>query len=404
MEWRIRARGLVGIRTEFMTETRGAGMMHSTLGRLRAVVRGHSLAPKGHPGRGPTWPTRPRTRCSTSNSAAYCSWVRALRSYEGMIVGENARSDEMNVNPTKEKKLTNMRASGSDNTGRSRRRQFSPWNKRSSSSPTTKPSRSHRNQYDCARSSSMSPRVTVRTKRPRRPPTSVVPGGMTERPNVPVLENRRGACPPWVQIPLPPPSDLNPHLLDPRPRDSCGRARSPRPRTNPAITMPVTNTGEPLALDARMSVAATGTPSARNFVARLYGACKAHTRHEVTRDWHRQRETRFEVRQARMMCRLIDCDVESRAGRRRARKDDVVAIAPDEGPGDSIRKRPTHFDDHASNGHVEVEPTTSRTRSTGAPATTGASCVKVARLASAACTPSEVASTASPRTMIVKRP
>jgi len=35
-----------------------------------------------------------------------------------MIVGENARSDEMNVNPTKEKKLTNMRASGSDNTER----------------------------------------------------------------------------------------------------------------------------------------------------------------------------------------------------------------------------------------------------------------------------------------------
>ena len=38
--------------------------------------------------------------------------------YEGMIVGENARSEEMNVNPTKEKKLTNMRASGSDNTER----------------------------------------------------------------------------------------------------------------------------------------------------------------------------------------------------------------------------------------------------------------------------------------------
>jgi GTP-binding protein len=38
--------------------------------------------------------------------------------YEGMIVGENARSEEMDVNPTKEKKLTNMRASGSDNTER----------------------------------------------------------------------------------------------------------------------------------------------------------------------------------------------------------------------------------------------------------------------------------------------
>ena len=38
--------------------------------------------------------------------------------YEGMIVGENARSEEMDVNPTKEKKLTNMRAAGSDNTER----------------------------------------------------------------------------------------------------------------------------------------------------------------------------------------------------------------------------------------------------------------------------------------------
>ena len=38
--------------------------------------------------------------------------------YEGMIVGENSRADEMDVNPTKEKKLTNMRASGSDDTVR----------------------------------------------------------------------------------------------------------------------------------------------------------------------------------------------------------------------------------------------------------------------------------------------
>ena len=42
----------------------------------------------------------------------------AVDVYEGMIIGENARADEMNVNPTKEKKLTNMRASGSDNTER----------------------------------------------------------------------------------------------------------------------------------------------------------------------------------------------------------------------------------------------------------------------------------------------
>jgi len=115
MEWRIPARGLVGIRTEFMTETRGAGMMHTTFdgyepwyGDIRLRQKGTLVADR----RGDT----------TANALLDLEQRGVLfvgpgvEVYEGMIVGENARSDEMNVNPTKEKKLTNMRASGSDNT------------------------------------------------------------------------------------------------------------------------------------------------------------------------------------------------------------------------------------------------------------------------------------------------
>ncbi len=117
MEWRIPARGLVGIRTEFMTETRGAGMMHATsdgyapwFGDIRTRQKGTLVADR----RGYT----------TANALLDLEMRGVLfvgpgvEVYEGMIVGENARSDEMNVNPTKEKKLTNMRASGSDNTER----------------------------------------------------------------------------------------------------------------------------------------------------------------------------------------------------------------------------------------------------------------------------------------------
>ena len=114
LEWRIPARGLVGIRTDFMTETRGAGMMHSNFdgyapwfGEIRSRRNGVLVADR---------------RGYTTGNALIDLEARGVlfigpgvEVYEGMIVGENARSDEMNVNPTKEKKLTNMRASGSDN-------------------------------------------------------------------------------------------------------------------------------------------------------------------------------------------------------------------------------------------------------------------------------------------------
>ena len=117
LEWKIPARGLVGIRTEFMTETRGAGMMHTNFdgyepwfGPIRLRANGVLVAD--------------RKGVTTANALIDLEARGTLfvspgtDVYEGMIVGENSRSEEMDVNPTKEKKLTNMRASGSDHTER----------------------------------------------------------------------------------------------------------------------------------------------------------------------------------------------------------------------------------------------------------------------------------------------
>jgi GTP-binding protein len=117
MEYIVPARGLIGFRTEFMTETRGTGMLHHVFeryepwhGELRTRPTGSLVA----------------DRRGVTNTFALMNLQErgqmlvgpGVEVYEGMIVGENARSDEMDVNPIKEKKLTNMRASGSDNTER----------------------------------------------------------------------------------------------------------------------------------------------------------------------------------------------------------------------------------------------------------------------------------------------
>jgi GTP-binding protein len=113
MDFRVPARGLIGFRTEFMTETRGTGMLHHVFdgwapwfGELRTRPTGSLVADR-------------RGLCTSyalMNLQERGSMLvgPGVEVYEGMIVGENARSDEMDVNPTKEKKLTNMRAAGSD--------------------------------------------------------------------------------------------------------------------------------------------------------------------------------------------------------------------------------------------------------------------------------------------------
>ena len=113
MEYIVPARGLIGFRTEFLTETRGTGLLHHVHegyapwhGDLRLRPSGSLVADR----RGPT------TGFALANLQERGTMFvgPGIEVYEGMIVGENSRADDMDVNPTKEKKLTNMRQSSGD--------------------------------------------------------------------------------------------------------------------------------------------------------------------------------------------------------------------------------------------------------------------------------------------------
>ncbi len=113
MEYLVPARGLIGFRTEFLTETRGAGILHHVFdrwepwhGELRTRPSGSLVADR----RGPT------TGFALANLQERGTLFTGpgVEVYEGMIVGENARSEDMDVNATKEKKLTNMRSANAD--------------------------------------------------------------------------------------------------------------------------------------------------------------------------------------------------------------------------------------------------------------------------------------------------
>ncbi len=113
LEYKVPARGLIGFRTEFLTETRGTGTLHHVFdsyepwhGEIRTRATGSLVADR----RGQT------TAYALTNLQERGSLFIAagIEVYEGMIIGESPRPDDIDVNPTKEKKLTNMRASGSD--------------------------------------------------------------------------------------------------------------------------------------------------------------------------------------------------------------------------------------------------------------------------------------------------
>ena len=117
MEYLVPARGLIGFRTEFLTETRGTGILHHVFegwepwhGELRTRPTGAS-SPTGA-GR------RPAFAILNLQERGSLFIAPGIELYEGMIVGENARADDLDVNATKEKKLTNMRAASSDETVR----------------------------------------------------------------------------------------------------------------------------------------------------------------------------------------------------------------------------------------------------------------------------------------------
>jgi GTP-binding protein len=113
LEFRIPSRGLIGLRSQLMTDTRGTSLIHSLLegwteyaGDMASRLTGALVSDR------------------SGVSTAYAIWGIQERGemfvgpsiavYEGMIVGENSREDDMNVNITKEKKQTNMRSSSAD--------------------------------------------------------------------------------------------------------------------------------------------------------------------------------------------------------------------------------------------------------------------------------------------------
>jgi GTP-binding protein len=113
MEYLVPARGLIGFRTEFLTETRGTGILHHVFegyepwhGELRTRPTGSLVSDR----RGPT------TSFALLNlqERGQLFVAPGTEVYEGMIVGENARAEDLDVNATKEKKLTNMRSSTAD--------------------------------------------------------------------------------------------------------------------------------------------------------------------------------------------------------------------------------------------------------------------------------------------------
>jgi len=113
LEFRIPARGLIGFRSQFLTDTKGTGIMNHIFagwepwhGAIASRTTGALVADR------------------TGTATAYAIWNLQERGeiliepqttvYEGMIIGENSRQNDMDVNVTKEKKQTNMRASTAD--------------------------------------------------------------------------------------------------------------------------------------------------------------------------------------------------------------------------------------------------------------------------------------------------
>ncbi len=115
LEFLVPTRGLIGFRTEFLTETRGSGILHSVFeryepwqGEIRTRPTGSLVADR----RGPT----AGFALLKLQERGQLFVAPGEEVYEGMVVGENARADDLDVNAVREKKLTNMRASGSDET------------------------------------------------------------------------------------------------------------------------------------------------------------------------------------------------------------------------------------------------------------------------------------------------
>ena len=113
MELLIPARGLIGVRTEFLTETRGTGQLHHVFDRFEPWHGELRTRPTGALVADRTGPTTFYALLSLQERGSLFVGP-AEDVYEGMIVGENARGEDMDINPTKERKVTNIRSSTSE--------------------------------------------------------------------------------------------------------------------------------------------------------------------------------------------------------------------------------------------------------------------------------------------------
>jgi len=109
----VPARGLIGFRTEFLTETRGTGQLHHVLegfepwhGEIRSRQNGSLIADRQG--------VATEHALMTLQERGELFIEPGIDVYNGMIIGLNARSDDMEINPTREKKLTNMRAASAE--------------------------------------------------------------------------------------------------------------------------------------------------------------------------------------------------------------------------------------------------------------------------------------------------
>jgi GTP-binding protein len=109
----VPARGLIGFRTEFLTETRGTGQLHHVLegfepwhGEIRSRQNGSLIADRQG--------VATEHALMTLQERGELFIEPGTDVYNGMIIGLNARSDDMEINPTREKKLTNMRAASAE--------------------------------------------------------------------------------------------------------------------------------------------------------------------------------------------------------------------------------------------------------------------------------------------------
>jgi GTP-binding protein len=113
MDYLVPARGLIGFRTEFLTETRGTGIMHHVFDRWEPwageiLTRSSGVLVADRRGETVTF------SLFTLQERGSLFVGPGEEVYEGMIIGENARAEDLDVNPVKEKHLTNMRSSTSD--------------------------------------------------------------------------------------------------------------------------------------------------------------------------------------------------------------------------------------------------------------------------------------------------